>query len=48
VALFGASVAERAREIGVPERTTYRRVERFEEDGMLSLFATDPAAARAR
>jgi putative transposase len=26
----------------------YRRVERFEEDGMLSLFATDPAAARAR
>lgn len=26
----------------------YRRVERFEADGMLSLFATDPATARAR
>ncbi len=46
--LFGGSVAERARETGVPERTMYRRVERFEEDGMLSLFATDPAAARAK
>jgi len=48
IALFGASVAERAKETGVPERTMYRRVERFEEDGMLSLFATDPATARAR
>jgi putative transposase len=46
--LFGGSVAERARETGTPERTMYRRVERFEEDGMMSLFATDPAAARAR
>jgi len=46
--LFGASVADRARETGTPERTMYRRVERFEEDGMLSLFATDPAAARAK
>ena len=26
----------------------YRRVERFEDEGMRSLFATDPAAARAR
>jgi putative transposase len=48
VTLFGASVAERARETGTPERTMYRRLERFEKDGMLSLFATDPAAARAR
>src|SRR5215210_4444418 len=48
VALFGESVAERARETGVPERMMYRRIERFEKDGMLSLFATDPAAARAR
>ena len=48
VTLFGAPVAERARETGVPERTMYRMVERFERDGMLSLFATDPAAARAR
>jgi putative transposase len=46
--LFGSSVAERARETGTPERTMYRRVERFDEDGMMSLFATDPAAARAR
>ena len=46
--LFGDSVAGRARETGVPERTMYRRIGRFEEDGMLSLFATDPAAARAR
>ena len=46
--LFGASVAERARETGTAERTLYRRVERFERDGMMSLFATDSAAARAR
>lgn len=46
--LFGGSVAERARETGTPERTMYRRIERFEKDGMLSLFATDPATARAR
>ncbi len=46
--LFGSSVAERARETGTPERTMYRRVERFGEDGMMSLFATDPATARAR
>ena len=46
--LFGGSVAERAGETGTPERTMYRRVERFEKDGMLSLFATDPASARAK
>ncbi len=46
--LFGDSVAERARETGTPERTMYRRIERFEKDGMLSLFGTDPATARAR
>ena len=27
--LFGDSVAERSRETGTPERTLYRRVERF-------------------
>ena len=48
VTLFGASVAEGARETGTPERTLYRRVERFERDGMMDLFATNPAAARAR
>src|SRR5215213_52652 len=46
--LFGSSVAERATQTGTPERTMYRRIERFEKDGTLSLFATDPAAARAR
>jgi hypothetical protein len=46
VTLFGASVAERATETGTPERTLYRKIERFERDGMLSLFATDPATAR--
>lgn len=46
--LFHASVAERARETGTPERTMYRRIERFERDGMESLFATDLAAARAK
>ena len=46
--LFGSSVAERAAETSTPERTMYRRVERFEEGGMMSLFATDPATARAR
>jgi transposase len=46
--LFHTSVAQRARQTGVPERTMYRRIERFEEDGMRSLFATDPAAARAK
>ena len=46
--LFGDSVAERARETGSPERTMYRRMERFGDEGMQSLFATDPATARAR
>ncbi len=46
--LFGDSVAERSRETGIPERTMYRRVERFGEEGMLSLFGTDPATARAK
>ena len=36
--LFGASVAERARETGSAERTLYRRVGRFEEEGIKSLF----------
>ena len=46
--LFGSPVAERAVQTGTPERTMYRRIERFERDGMLSLFGTDPATARAR
>jgi putative transposase len=46
--LFGASVPERAKETGTPERTMYRKVERFEKDGMLSLFGANPATERAK
>ena len=46
--LFGDSVAERARETGTPERTMYRRMERFEGDGMASLLGSDPATHRAK
>ena len=31
--LFGSSVAERSKETGTPERTIYRKVERFEDEG---------------
>jgi hypothetical protein len=44
--LFGSSVAERAPETGIAERTLYRRVGRFEEKGMESLFAAEPARFR--
>ncbi len=37
--LFGQSPAERARQTGVPPRSLYRQVERFDQVGMLSLFA---------
>lgn len=46
--LFHASVTQRARKTGIPECTIYHRIERFEEDGMTSVIATDPAAARAK
>ncbi len=42
--LFGSSVAERAGETGVPERTMYRRIERFETSvavAQLRLFGLD-------
>ena len=41
--LFGSSAAERAREVGVPERTLYRRLDRFDAEGMESLFASERA-----
>ena len=41
--LFGGPVPERAEEVGVPQRTLYRRVSRFESEGMESLFATERA-----
>jgi transposase len=46
--LFGDSVSERANETATPQRTMYRRIERFANEGMLSLFGTDPATARAK
>jgi hypothetical protein len=36
--LFGQSTAERARQTGVPARSLYRMVERFDQLGMASLF----------
>lgn len=44
--LFGDSVAERSGVTGTPERTMYRRMERFEAEGMASLFGSDPATHR--
>jgi putative transposase len=44
--LFDASVAERAAEVGTSASTLYRRLDRFTEDGMESLF--DALAAKRR
>ena len=41
--LFGAPVAARARETGPAERTPYREVDRFEKEGVESLFGTERA-----
>jgi len=44
--LFGSSVAERAGQSGTSERTLYRRTDRFEQEGMESLFDTPRARHR--
>ncbi|MCA1837519.1 MAG: helix-turn-helix domain-containing protein, partial [Actinobacteria bacterium] len=44
--LFGESVGERAEQTGLSERTLYRRVNRFEAEGMESLFETGSAKRR--
>ncbi len=44
--LFGSSVAERAIEIEAAERTLYRRMDRFETEGMESLFDSEMARHR--
>ncbi len=41
--LFGSSVAERVRVTGTPERTMYRKVERFENEGPKGLFSDEGA-----
>lgn len=46
VVLFGHSPAERAQETGAAQRTLYRRVQRFAEQGMASLFDDPPSPAR--
>ncbi len=45
--LFDASVAERAAEVGTSASTLYRRLDRFAEEGMGSVFDA-PAAKRRR
>src|SRR3954470_6870808 len=42
VVVFGAPPVERSRQTGVSARTLYRRVERFDELGMQSLFEAEP------
>jgi transposase InsO family protein len=42
VVVFGSAPVERAEQTGVSARTIYRRVERFEQLGMQSLFETEP------
>jgi hypothetical protein len=46
--LFNSPVPERFRETGTPQRTIYRKKERFEDHGMESLFAIDLAAEQAK
>jgi putative transposase len=43
VVVFGAPPVERAKQTGVSARTIYRKVSRFDELGMQSLFETEPA-----
>ena len=44
--LFGGPVVERARETGAGERTLYRKLARFQEEGMESLFGAEAARRR--
>lgn len=44
--LFDVSVAERAREVGISTATLYRRLNRFEEVGVESLFDAEKAKRR--
>ena len=43
--LFGDSVAERAQEVGFSKRMLYRRVDRFEEEGMRASSTPRPQNA---
>src|SRR3954469_11087100 len=46
VVVFGTPSVERAQQTGVSARTVYRRVERFDELGMQSLFEAEPVEDR--
>jgi len=46
IVLFGSSVAERARDTDTSERTLYRKADRFDEEGMESLFDAETAKRR--
>src|SRR3954453_21274979 len=43
VVVFGSAPGGRAEETGVSARTIYRRVERFDQLGMQSLFEAEPS-----
>ncbi|HEY6409304.1 MAG TPA: helix-turn-helix domain-containing protein [Ktedonobacteraceae bacterium] len=51
IVLFGDTPAERAEQTGAAERTLYRRVDHFDQEGMMSLFAGEqilrPETARS-
>lgn len=40
--LFGYSIAARARQVGLPERALRHKLDRFDRQGMASLFDLDP------
>jgi putative transposase len=48
VVVFGAPPVERAKQTGVSARTIYRKVSRFDELGMQSLFEAEPVEDKRR
>ena len=44
--VFGSSIAERAKEVGVSERMLYYKIEHFDAEGMPSLFSKEEAKRR--
>ncbi len=43
IVLFGDTPAERTEQTGAAERTLYRKADRFDQEGMMSLFASEQA-----
>ena len=48
IVLFGFTPAERAQQTGISARTLYRKVARFDETGLQSLFEVDERPASKR